>query len=75
MAAKPVVDRLEAQVSPRLTVIRLNLQDPANGSLARQYGVQYTPTFVLFNGEGEILLRNVGAIDPEEVSRLLSLAG
>jgi thioredoxin-related protein len=75
MAAKPVVDRLEAQASPQLTVIRLNLQDPATAPLARQYGAQYTPTFVLFNGEGEILLRNVGAIDPEEVNRLLSPAG
>jgi thioredoxin-related protein len=57
-----------------LTVIRVNVQDAATKPLARQYGVQYTPTFVLFDGQGQVLLRSVGAIDPKAVERLLSLA-
>jgi len=55
-------------------VIRVNVQDAATKPLARQYGVQYTPTFVLFDGQGQVLLRSVGAIDPKAVERLLSLA-
>ncbi len=74
MAAKPVVDRLEERFAPELTVIRVNLQEAATEPLARQYGVQYTPTFVLFDGQGQVLLRSVGAIDPEAVERLLSAA-
>lgn len=75
MAAKPVVDRLEERWTPELSVIRVNLQDPAAAPLARQYGAQYTPTFLLFDGQGQLLLRSVGAIDPEAVERLLSSAG
>jgi thioredoxin-related protein len=75
MAAKPVVDRLEEQLMPQLTVIRLNLQNPSSDSLARLHGVQYTPTFLLFDGQGRILLRSVGAIDPAAVERLLSATG
>ncbi|MCJ7511395.1 MAG: thioredoxin family protein [Anaerolineales bacterium] len=72
MAAKPVVDRLEEQFDPQLAVIRLNVQNAATEPLARRYGVQYTPTFLLFDGQGQILLRSVGAIDPQVVERALS---
>jgi thioredoxin-related protein len=66
------VDRLEERFAPELNVIRMNVQDAATEPLARQYGVQYTPTFVLFDGQGKVLLRSVGAIDPQAVERLLS---
>ena len=68
------MDRLEERFAPELNVIRMNVQDAATEPLARQYGVQYTPTFVLFDGQGQVLLRSVGAIDPKAVERLLSLA-
>ncbi len=69
------MDRLEERFAPELNVIRMNMQDAATEPLARQYGVQYTPTFVLFDGQGKVLLRSVGAIDPQVVERLLSPAG
>ena len=69
------MDRLEERFAPELNVIRMNMQDAATEPLARQYGVQYTPTFVLFDGQGKVLLRSVGAIDPQAVERLLSPAG
>jgi thioredoxin-related protein len=75
MAAKPVVDRLAQRHGDRLRVFRLNIQDPANKSLARQYGFQYTPTFLLFDAQGELLLRSVGAIDPDAVDRLIGERG
>jgi len=53
----------------------MNVQDAATEPLARQYGVQHTPTFVLLDGQGKVLLRSVGAIDPQVVERLLSPAG
>jgi thioredoxin-related protein len=66
------VDRLEERFAPELNVIRVNMQDAATEPLARRYGVQYTPTFVLFDSQGKVLLRSVGAIDPQAVERLLS---
>ena len=68
------MDRLEERFAPELNVIRMNVQDAATEPLERQYGVQYTPTFVLFDSQGQVLLRSVGAIDPEVVERLLSSA-
>ena len=66
------MDRLEERFAPELNVIRLNMQDAATEPVARLYGVQYTPTFVLVDGQGKVLLRSVGAIDPQAVERLLS---
>jgi len=71
MAVKPIVDRLESEVEGRLTVIRLNVQDPAGRILGERYAVQYTPTFVLLDAEGNRVWRTVGAIDPAEVERTL----
>jgi thioredoxin-related protein len=71
MAAKPIVDGIEGQHQGELAVIRLNIQDRAARPLLATYGFQYTPTFILFDGEGEELLRSVGAIDPRQVQEVL----
>jgi thiol-disulfide isomerase/thioredoxin len=71
MAAKPIVDRLESEFEGRLTVIRLNIQDPAGRAFVDRYGVKYTPTFVLLDAEGKFLWTTVGAVDPVDVRRLL----
>jgi thioredoxin-related protein len=56
-----------------LTVIRLNVQDRAGRDVAAAYGFQYTPTFILLDGDGQELWRTVGAVDPVAVRQ--SLAG
>jgi thioredoxin-related protein len=71
MAAKPIVDRLESEFEGRLIVIHLNIQEPAGKVLGGRYGFQYTPTFVLLDGEGRQLWRTIGAVDPTEVERSL----
>ena len=38
----------------------------AEGDLAGQYRIQYTPTIVLIDGEGKELYRSVGFLQPEE---------
>jgi thioredoxin-related protein len=71
MAAKPIVDGIEDQSRGTLAVIRLNVQDRSVRPLLNTYGFQYTPTFILFDGEGKELLRSVGAIDPRQVQQVL----
>jgi thioredoxin-related protein len=71
MAAKPVVDGIEREHEGTLTVIRIDIQDPAGKEVGARYGFEYTPTFLLFSAQGEQVLRTVGAIDPAEVTRLL----
>jgi hypothetical protein len=72
MAIKPVVDGIEQEHLGRLVVVRVNVQDPAGKILGDRYDSVFTPTFLLFDSEGEIAWRGVGAIDPAEVRRFLS---
>jgi thiol-disulfide isomerase/thioredoxin len=71
MAAKPIVDGIENDYRGELVVIRLNIQDRDTRPVLETYGFQFTPTFILFDGEGEEVLRSVGAIDPRQVSQTL----
>lgn len=70
-AAKPIVDRIEQDYED-LRVIRVNIQDPVGASLARRYGTRVTPTFLLFDQEGQEQLRAFGGIDPRAVAQLLA---
>jgi len=72
MAAKPIVDGIEREYGERLRVIRVNVQDPAGRALADRHHFEFTPTFVLFDAEGRELLRQVGAVDPATLRRLLA---
>jgi len=54
MANRPVLDRLEMEVEHRLQILRVNVYDSAIGlALADRYNVTFTPTFILFNQQGE----------------------
>ncbi len=71
MSVKPVVDAVEREFSGKLKVIRLNVQDPAGKVLAEEVGFQFTPTFVLLDGDGQEVWRSVFALDPSQIrSRL-----
>lgn len=65
--AKPIVDRIEAN-HPELEVIRVNIQDRAGADLAQRFNTRVTPTFLLFDVDGQIVLRTFGAIDPQAVT-------
>lgn len=71
MAAKPIVDGIEQNHLGELSVVRLNVQSGGARPLLEAYGFQYTPTFILFDGEGEEVFRSVGAIDPQQVDQAL----
>ncbi len=72
MAAKPIVDGIAREHGDALQVIHLNIQDPAVAALAEEIGFRFTPTFLLFDGQGTQLLRVVGAIDPAQVRGALA---
>jgi thiol-disulfide isomerase/thioredoxin len=71
MAAKPIVDGIEKEYQGHLIVLRLNVQDRDIRPMLAKYGFQFTPTFILFDGDGDEVLRSVGAIDPRQVQALL----
>jgi hypothetical protein len=67
------VDGIEREFAGKLTVIHLNIHEPVGQELGEIYRFQYTPTFILLDGEGEEAWRTIGAIDPSEVRRSLDL--
>jgi len=76
--AKPVVDRLERDLGEQAQVLRLSIFDEAEAgrAAAARYGVRAVPTFLIFDGEGELVAQNVGLPDGKRLQALLeSLAG
>ena len=65
--AKPVVDGIEKELGNRARVVRLNLTSSASIQVASRYGVRGVPTLVVFDGEGNVLLRQVGRLDRDAV--------
>lgn len=69
-AAKPVVDSIARQ-HPSLRVLRVDILEPVGATLADRYQTRVTPTFLLFDGSGQLLQRTYGAIDPQAVDQLI----
>ena len=63
--AKPVVDRLERDLEGEAQVLRLSALSGVGRQLAAEYGVRGVPTFLLFDGEGQMTHYQVGKLDPE----------
>ncbi len=61
------MDGLEKELGQKLTILRVNVQDPVGRELAPVYNFEYTPTFIFFDARGHELWRTVGEIDPQRV--------
>jgi hypothetical protein len=65
--AEPIVNGLETELDGKLAVIKVDIYSQAGDTLSGEYGAIGTPTFILFDAEGEELWRQVGTIDAERV--------
>lgn len=65
--AKPVVDRLEAELEGRAEVMRLNLMSQIGRMLASRYGLHGVPTLYVFDGEGNVVYSEGGIPDRSAV--------
>ena len=65
--SKPVVDRLETELEGQAGVLRVNAMTRVGASLAGRYGVRGVPTFILFDGRGQIVYARVGSPDEEGI--------
>lgn len=59
-AIAPILDELAAELSGKLTIGKVNVDD--NGDLAAQFGVRAIPTLLLFKG-GAVVDQYVGMMD------------
>ena len=62
------MDGLERELEGQAQVLRLNAMDAVGGKLAMRYGVRGVPTFVLLNGAGEVVLKQVGMPERVEIT-------
>lgn len=64
---EPIVDGLEAEFTGRITIIRINANDPAGAEQLASYGLRGHPAFVLLNPAGTVTATFLG---PQEVEVL-----
>jgi hypothetical protein len=74
LAAKPVVDGLEREFRGKAVIIRANMMSSAGGALARRYGIDVVPSFIVFDAEGHIVFKRNGSagVPLKELRRALS---
>lgn len=70
--AKPIVDGLEDEWGADVTVMRLNVHDNGVQPLLNELNFRFTPTFILFDENGEEVWRTNGSIDPEIINAQLA---
>ncbi len=58
--AKPAVDGLEHRMRFRAKVARVDIFSESGGELADRYRVNATPTYLLLDGNGNVVYRQVG---------------
>jgi len=66
--AQPIVDGIKEEMSSKVNVIQLNLLSQTGREAARTFGISLVPATLLFNAEGNIVLRKVGMPDKESIS-------
>ena len=67
VAIKPAVDRLENESRGKLRVQRVDIQSAEGQKLVSFYGIEFTPTFILFDSAGKEQWRSVGRLDTARV--------
>jgi len=72
--ARPVVDGIERQTRGVANVIRIDIRTEEGRRVADRYGIEYTPSYVIFDASGQALER-LGAAGADTTDRLRALAG
>ncbi len=71
LALKPGVDRLETTLRGNLVVRRVDIQSDEGQRLAKEYNIEFTPTFIFFDEAGREQWRSIGKIDTASVRHSL----
>lgn len=67
------MDRLEADLEGQGRVLRLSALSTAGRQLAGRYGVRGVPTFLLFDGSGNMVHYQVGRLDANRMKTEIAL--
>jgi len=70
--AKPIVDGLERELEGQARVVRLSILSQAGQEAAQRYDVRGAPTFLVFDGQGNLIERQVGFPDRSKIKALVA---
>lgn len=62
------MDRLERELEGEARVLRLSALSTVGRQLGARYGVRGVPTFLLFDGTGEMVHHQVGRLDADRIN-------
>ena len=65
------MDGLERELEGQARVVRLSALSQMGQEMARRYGVQGVPTFLIFDGQGNLIGRQVGFPNRGEIKALV----
>ena len=63
---KPIVDGLEQELGSQAKFIRVDIHDSIGNDLIPVFQVQFAPTFIFFDAQGNELWRSVGGLDVQK---------
>jgi thioredoxin-related protein len=69
---KPIVDGLERELEGQAQVVRLSALSAMGQEVAQRYDVRGVPTFLIFDGQGELIGRQVGFPHRSEIKALVT---
>ena len=70
--AKPIVDGLERELEGQARVIRLDVLSKLGRGVAQRHDVRSIPTFLIFDGQGNLIDRQVGFPDKGRIRALVA---
>jgi thioredoxin-like negative regulator of GroEL len=62
----PMVHGLEAQYAGKIKFVYLDIDDPTNQAVKREFGFNYQPEFYLLDRQGNVLQKWVGSVPQEQ---------
>jgi hypothetical protein len=73
LAAQPIVNGLEGELSGRAQVLRVDLFSDDGGELFSKYGLRSVPAIVVLDPEGTARYRSSGGMpDAEQIRRVVA---
>ena len=70
--AKPIVDRLERELKGQAQVVRLSVLNNLGREVVQRHGVRGVPTFLIFDGQGNLIERQTGFPDRGKIKALVT---
>lgn len=67
--AKPIVDGITDDLNGQADVLRIDLLSEVGRATASEYRVKVVPTTLVFDGHGQIVLREVGLPDASAIRK------